>query len=288
MWLTDRAVQNEIVKISRNREVGVMASIERDGNNVVNRRLYANGTDQLQTILRMMKYGEDRKLSFFVGSNRIDLKELKMPMLHKMFTPEWRGFRDTWNENVGNVDVYYGKNLIWDFDKVQKPMEAFRLADSLCRHLKGQGMSPMMVFSGNKGFHVWLDEDESFELTKKGFGDLDAGELGHWYADTVQRVLKEATNEELDVADLSPVQRQGLIRCPYSIHPKTGQIVYPLDGQNLAVIRQLDEDIPSVGIAKAIHAWESPSENSFIEEPLYHPPMSQVYNRGMPVWEDLD
>ena len=40
---------------------------------------------------------------------------------------------------------------------------------------------------------------------------------------TVQRLLKEATGEELMVCDLSPVQRQGLIRCPYTIHPKTGQ-----------------------------------------------------------------
>lgn len=290
-WLSDRAVQNEIVKITRDREVGVLIAFDKEDKPIANRRLYANGTDQFKTILRMMKYDkEEKKVSFFVGSNRIKLKSLEMPMLHKCFTPEWKAFKQTWNANVGNADVYFGKNLIWDFDEVEKPMEAFELADGLCAYLDKQGFNPMMVFSGNKGFHVWLSHEESKTITNHDFSDFtntkdNARELGHFYAETVQRLLKEATGEELMVCDLSPVQRQGLIRCPYTIHPKTGQIVYPLNKANLDTLRGLSEDVSALDIAKAIHPWESPSENSFSDAPLYHPPMSQIFNRGMPVWE---
>lgn len=293
MWLTDKAVQNEIVKVARDREIGMMMAFEKDERPVAFRRLYANGTDQFGIILRMMKYGDSgKRLSFFVGSNRIKIGDMDMPRLFKMFSPEWRAFKTTWDERVGNASFYFGKNLIWDFDEVQKPMDAFRLADGLCKYLKEQGMSPMMVFSGNKGFHVWLNHEESYEVTQHDFTDFkgkkdNARALGHHYAETVQKVLKEATGEELEVCDLSPVQRQGLIRCPYSIHPKTGQIVYPLDGENLKVIRGLSPDVSALDIAKAIHPWESESENAFDETPLYHPPMSQVFNRGMPIWEDV-
>jgi len=291
VWMENLAVQNEIVKVMRNREVMIHKVFGEK--RIIKRRLYASGTDQLKTILKMYKYNtEGLSFHFYVGSNVIDLKALGMPKLFKMFSPEYRLFKGKWDEVLGNPTYYLEKNMIWDFDDEKQPILAFKEADKLCLWLTDEGYSPMMVFSGSKGFHVWLNEEESYSLVGHTWKDVQEYKephksLGHKYRDSLQDSMMKATGHELRQDDNSPILAQGMIRCPYSIHPKTGQVVYPLDKENLDKIRQLDDNASVIDIAKSIHEWESDAENYLGEDDvkMYHPPMSKVFNRGMPVWK---
>ena len=296
-WMGNLAVQNEIVKVMRNREVMIHKMyVDSEGftKRITKRRLYASGTDQFKTIQRMYKYNTNGlSFHYYIGSNVIDLKKINMPMLHKIFTPEYRLFKKKWDEKLGNPAYYLDKNMIWDFDDEALPMNAFKEADKLCLWLTNEGYSPMMVFSGGKGFHVWLNKEESLKLVGQTWTDVQHYKephksLGHIYRDVLQDCMVKATGHELRQDDNSPILAQGMIRCPYSIHPKTGQIVYPLDKENLEKLRKMDEKSQVIDIAKDIHDWESDAENYFGEDEgmkLYHPPMSKVFNRGMPIWE---
>jgi len=296
-WMDNLAVQNEIVKVMRNREVMIHKIYQKDDGTekrIIKRRLYASGTDQLKTILRLYKYGnESLAYHFYVGSNVIDLKAIGMPKLFKIFSPEYRAFKEKWDSKLGNPTYYLDKNMIWDFDDEEHPINAFKVADKLCLWLSNEGYSPMMVFSGSKGFHVWLNEKESFSLVGKTWIDVQDEKqphkaLGHIYRDVLQDSMMKGTGHGLRQDDNSPILAQGMIRCPYSIHPKTGQIVYPLDKSNLDELRQLNGNPTVFLMAKAIHEWSSDAENYYGDDEnvkLYHPPMSKVFNRGMPIWE---
>ena len=84
------------------------------------------------------------------------------------------------------------------------------------------------------------------------------------------------------------MRRQGLIRTPYSIHPKSGQIVWPMDAKDCERLRTMDNRKASpVEVAEALHPWNSPSENDMVHGDgvlLYHPPFNKVFKRGLPDW----
>lgn len=297
-WMDDPSVQHEIVRLSYNRESGVFIGWPDKGLFPV-RRLYVPNRETLKSLLRVSDY-ERRPVSFFLGSNVIHWRSLNPipPLPFKLYSPEWKAYKKTWvgfleKDHEAFENIWIGKNLIWDFDKAEAPLEAFDWADNLCRYLSAEGLHPKLVFSGNKGFHVWLDEEESMQVIGKTISDFKRKKdpllhFGRHCAEVVQTVLEKATGKELEVCDLSPVRRQGLIRTPYSIHPKSGQIVWPLDAQDCEKLRQMeDRKAPPAEVAKTLHAWNSPSENDMVHGEgviLYHPPFNKVFKRGMPDW----
>jgi hypothetical protein len=297
-WMDDASVQHEIIRISKYRETGLF--VGNPTNMFPVRRVYVPNRKTFQLLLDKMNYGK-KPISLFVGSNVIDWRKVEPipPLLWKVYTPEWKLYKNTWNgfmdkKHKSFSDIWIKKNLIWDFDKAEEPLQAFGWADELCVYLDNQGYSPKMVFSGNKGFHVWLDDDESMKLIDKTLADFKDSkdpmlEFGRHCAKVIQNTMEFATGKPLEVCDLSPVRRQGLIRTPYSIHPKSGQIVWPLNGEDLNKLRNMDNRKASpVDIAKELHSWNSPSENDFVDGKnvvLYHPPFNKVFQRGMPVWE---
>ena len=124
----------------------------------------------------------------------------------------------------------------------------------------------MLVFSGSKGFHVWLNKEDSYRLVGKTFTDFlpfdaekkgTAWKLSQVYNDVVVEVFETATGDSFRLADKSPIQRQGIISCPYSLHWTTGQIVWPLDERNLKDLRALPLDSQPSDIAKALHTQEN-------------------------------
>jgi len=297
-WMEDPSVQHEIIRLSYNRESGVFIGWPDKGLFPV-RRLYVPNRETLKSLLRVSDY-ERRPVSFFLGSNVIHWKSLNPipPLPFKLYSPEWKAYKETWKgflekDHEAFENIWIGKNLIWDFDKAEAPLEAFDWADNLCRYLSEEGYHPKLVFSGNKGFHVWLEEEESMALIGKTITDFKRKKdpllhFGRHCAEVVQTVLEKATGKELDVCDLSPVRRQGLIRTPYSIHPKSGQIVWPLDAQDCKKLREMKNRKASpVEVAEALHPWNSPSENDMVHGEgvlLYHPPFNKVFKRGMPDW----
>ena len=296
--MNDPSVQHEIIRLSYNRESGVFIGWADKGIFPV-RRLYIPNRETFKSLLNVIDY-ERRPISFFLGSNVIHWKSLNPipPLPYKIYTPQWKMYKAKWEEflskkNEHFEDIWIGKNLIWDFDKAEAPLEAFDWADNLCSYLSDEGYHPKLIFSGNKGFHVWLNEEESMRLIGKTLKDFIRKKdpllhFGRHCAEVVQNVLERATGKELDVCDLSPVRRQGLIRTPYSIHPKSGQIVWPLNAEDCAKLRAMKNRKASpVELAKELHCWDSPSENDMVNGEgvlLYHPPFNKVFKRGLPDW----
>jgi len=290
-WIEDRSVLFEMGKITKNREVYVHLI----GGKAPKRKLYARGSKHIGYIINRLS-SKKHGMKIGVCSNVIDFKKLNPPLLKDMFASDWFLWeKAVYNSNIGNPDIYLGKNLIWDIDAEGEPMKAFYQGEKVCGLLKGLGFDPMMVFSGSKGFHVWLNEEQSCKLTGKQFSDFkddNAKFLAKAYCEVVKSVFEEATQEEFRGADLTPVERQGIIACPYSIHWKTGQIVWPMDEMNLDAVRKLPANAQPVDIAKALHTqdngqlWQTDLE--FTDELLYFPPCHTVSKRGMPVWEGLD
>jgi hypothetical protein len=290
-WLEDRSVLYEMGKITKNREVYVHLT----GGKAPKRKLYANGSKQMAYIInRLSTKGLGMKIG--ICSNVIDFKKLNPPLLKDMFASDWFLWeRAVYKPNIGNPEIYLSKNLIWDIDAEGEPMKAFYQGEKVCAHLKGLGFDPMMVFSGSKGFHVWLNEKQSKGMVGDTFSDFkedNAKFLAKAYCEVVKDVFAEATGEEFRGADLTPVERQGIIACPYSVHWKTGQIVWPLDERNLNTLRGLASDAQPIDIAKALHTqpngqlWTTDLE--FTDALLYFPPCNTVSKRGMPFWKGLD
>ncbi len=290
-WIEDRSVLFEMSKIMKDREVYVHLT---DGN-APKRKLYAGGSRQIGYIVNRLS-SKTHGMKIGICSNVLDFKKLNPPLLKDMFVSDWfRWERAVYNPNVGNPDIYLGKNLIWDIDAEGEPMKAFYQGEKVCAHLKGLGYDPMMVFSGSKGFHVWLNEKQSKEMVGRQFSDFkenNAQLLAEAYREVVLSVFVEATQEEFRGADLTPIERQGIIACPYSIHWKTGQIVWPLDEGNLETLRNLPDDSLPVDIAKAIHTQENgqlwKTDLEFTDNLLYFSPCHTVSKRGMPLWKGID
>ena len=290
-WLEDRSVLYAMSKITKNREVYVHLT----GGKAPKRKLYAGGSKQMGYIVNRL-YSKNEGMKIGVCSNMMDFAKLNPPLLKDMFASDWYVWeRAVYKPNIGNPDFYLAKNLIWDIDAEGEPMKAFYQGEKVCAHLKCLGYNPMMVFSGSKGFHVWLNEEESEALVGSTFSDFkddNAKYLAKAYCEVVKEVFITATEEEFRGADLTPVERQGIIACPYSVHWKTGQIVWPLDERNLNSLRELPADAQPIDIAKAIHTqsngqlWTTDVE--FTDEPLYFSPCHTVSKRGMPLWKGLD
>lgn len=290
-WIEDRSVLFEISKITKDREVYVHLT----GGKAPKRKLYAGGSKQMGYIINRLS-SKKQGMKIGICSNIIDFKKLNPPLLKDMFASDWfRWEQAVYKPHIGHPDIYLGKNLIWDIDAEGEPMKAFYQGEKVCTHLKGLGFDPMIVFSGSKGFHVWLNENDSKTMAGKQFSDFkedNAKFLAKAYCKIVTSVFEEATQEEFRGADLTPVERQGIIACPYSIHWKTGQIVWPMDEMNLDAVRKLPANAQPVDIAKALHTqdngqlWQTDLE--FTDNPLYFPPCHTVSKRGMPLWKGID
>jgi len=290
-WIEDKSVLFEMSKLTKDREVYVHLT----GGKAPKRKLYAGGSKQMGYIINRLS-SKKHGMKIGICSNIIDFKKLNPPLLKDMFASDWfRWEQAVYKPHIGHPDIYLGKNLIWDIDSEGEPMKAFNQGEKVCAHLKELGVEPMMVFSGSKGFHVWLNENHSKEVVGKQFSDFkedNAKFLAKAYCEVVKSVFAEATQEEFRGADLTPVERQGIIACPYSIHWKTGQIVWPLDEMNLTTLRGLPANSQPIDIAKAIHTqpngqlWKTDLE--FTDELLYFPPCHTVSKRGMPLWKGID
>lgn len=240
-------------------------------------------------------------IGVFIGSNVInwDAMDIEPPPLRaKDFTRQ--DYSDVWNQYLspkgckerGVVweDIWVAKTLVFDFDSVHNPMVAFHRADQVSKYLYDNGYQPYMVFSGSKGFHIHLSIEDSRKLV--GFDLADYRDLadplkkiGRLYADKVVEICQKA-RVSYDNEDRSPNFRQGIVRCPYSIHPKTGQIVWPLDKKNLAELRKHDK--LSVGeIAQKLHKWDI-NQQSYIAKDYnitYITPEYIVESRGLTNWQ---
>jgi hypothetical protein len=153
-------------------------------------------------------------------------------------------------------EVWLGKNMVWDFDHEDLSV-SFQDSYQVYNYLTDAGMHPTIVFSGRKGFHVWLTGDESAKMAGVHLHDLKDNEdplrdIGKIYARVVADTTFAATGNAHPSLDLSPNYRQGLIRLPYSVNQ---QVVWPLSAEEINILHR-SEFSTAVEVGSLLHPWQ--------------------------------
>ena len=144
--------------------------------------------------------------------------------------------------------------------------------------------------SGNKGFHIWVHPEDIQKLipvdvmtkvhTLQSWGQLLAGLVREIVSEILGSTHWLATPPPLNT-DLSPNWMQGLVRCPYSIHEKSGQIVWPLDQEEITNLDLwMDEGSLATDVAGLLHSWVS-AFSGYSGKLTYHPPHNKMYQRTL-------
>jgi len=317
-WLDDPAVKGAIADFARNREVKLTVHRSEDKNEDFGfRQQRFQKSNSVEEVLKTLGW-PSRAVSIFVGTNRLDWNLTRLPPpLRKLgvsgFNKEdMKTYRTFWNKTLTRagckelqVDyetIWKGKDLVWDVDLPEYPGAAFGVANDITKFLEARhGLTPQIVFSGSKGFHIWVSAEDAkvlatkvsphYETTYKNQDDALRYQ-SKIYRTVVEAMFDEAiTGTSINYLDLAPIQRQGIIRCPYSIHPKTGQVVWPLDNEERCALESLIQDNCEVSlwdIITTIHPWTKVNEierQDFPEMGIH--PFREVWRRGFPMWQKV-
>ena len=317
-WLDDPAVQGAISVFARNREVKLTVHRSLDKSEDFGfRQQRFRKSSSVGEVLKTLGWPA-REISLFVGTNNLNWNLMRLPPplrsrgvtgFNKDAIVEYRNFwKDTLTREkckalqVDFETIWNGKDMVWDIDLPQHPGAAFGVTNEIAKFLEStHGLHPQIVFSGSKGFHLWLHADEAKVLATKVSPyfspTYDKEDDALRYQSKIYRTVVEAmfdeatTGTKINYLDLAPVQRQGVIRCPYSIHPKTGQVVWPLDAEERLALEQLvsqNFEVTLWDIVTTIHPWTKTNEidrEDFPEMGIH--PFREVWQRGFPMWQTL-
>jgi len=269
-WLRDPAIVGNISTLARNREIKWTWCLP-DGNEIGIRQTRIAWSRDFERWITMLDV-DRRHLDIFMSTNIIDWK--KIPELpppyrlkgrgintkgRKTYAERWKHFLTPAGLKPYGVDfkeLWLGKNMVWDFDNTDL-REAFDDADKVYTYLIEAKLSPTMVFSGRKGFHIWLNPEDSAKMAGVHLHDLahkedPLREIGRIYARVVADTTFAATGNAHPSLDLSPNYRQGIIRIPYSVNQ---QIVWPLSIDEIASLKRGSFQ-SAKDVAKILHSWE--------------------------------
>jgi len=147
----------------------------------------------------------------------VDGPEAVYPWLDQRERPVWL-----------SVSTYYPDKTVWNTDRVFFDFDApdLNVAWADARRFAGNishnyGLRPFIVFSGKKGYHVYVfllepvGDGLTDALKKRVYGELQAMLIGAHSYPTLDRAV---------IGDYKRVAR-----VPYSVHEKTGNLVVPVD-----------------------------------------------------------
>jgi hypothetical protein len=311
-------VQGAISVFAKNREVKLTVHRSKDKSEDFGfRQQRFRKSSSVGEVLKTLGWPA-REISLFVGTNNLNWNLMRLPPplrsrgvtgFNKDAIVEYRNFwKDTLTREkckalqVDFETIWNGKDMVWDIDLPQHPGAAFGVTNEIAKFLEStHGLHPQIVFSGSKGFHLWLHADEAKVLATKVSPyfspTYDKEDDALRYQSKIYRTVVEAmfdeatTGTKINYLDLAPVQRQGVIRCPYSIHPKTGQVVWPLDAEERLALEQLvskNFEVTLWDIVTTIHPWTKTNEidrEDFPEMGIH--PFREVWQRGFPMWQTL-
>lgn len=293
-WLDNPVVGSAIYEMARNREVKWEITNKDTIFGIRHTRInWSKDTLRWLEILEANK----RPVSIFIGTNVInwDAVDHLPPRLRggeslnkkgrEDYNKIWKQYTTPAGCATRGVDFYkiwLGKNMVWDIDHENDLSIAFGDAYAIYQHLKALNYTPSLVFSGNKGFHVWLSIKESEQIVGMSLQDVPPDDplrhLGKLYREKIQEISVSATGSRLPNLDLAPAQRQGIIRCPYSQHGKTGLVVWPLDEKEIKLLKHKRGSLTPHQIADLLHSWDMKNWNG---EKVSMPPHYTVINRGL-------
>ncbi len=199
----------------------------------------------------------------------------------KIYQKDWKNiiFKDPEIAPIGQ------QLMIFDFDDVDLKV-AWNRARSVYNYLRNEySAQPSFIFSGNKGFHIWVHPEDIpkiiSEITENSefFNAFTNQTFGQLLARKVEEIVFEVTGSAQPVADLSPNYIQGMVRCPYSIHEKSGQVVWPLSQTDILMLEKSSFKV-AAEVGKLLHPWninlkEFPGVTTWI------PPHANLYNRTL-------
>lgn len=193
-----------------------------------------------------LEFFANKRFDFWVTTEAYDWSKIPTHPTRFVGFMKWRNevFKPAQETEPGFIK---GKDLVFELDCAghkrtgddwEKGIAVTRKLVDVCRSM---GIPEVwVVFSGSGGFHVWVP----WVHLRKFYEASDWGSFG-----TELVPLSEFTKSfSADVScsagaalgknkvlfldgieiDIAPNLRRGLIRCPYSLHPKTGNVVYAL------------------------------------------------------------
>jgi hypothetical protein len=288
-WYTDIAVLHEICGITYSRETKWQVILPSKNMWGIRHR-FLGSIDYLEKELAILDI-HNRPVGMMVGTQEINWSNIP-PSDHPpsqlisngSWNPKIKTYNNDWKDIIEDPDVAKIGNqiMVFDFDDTKDIRIPFDNALTIYDYLRSKDINPSFIFSGNKGFHIWVHPEDVQKLIPVDVITKDT--LQNWgrlLARLVKDIVLEVLGSEHPVADLSPNYMQGMVRCPYSIHEKSGQIVWPMDQEEINKLDlQLEEGSSAPDVARLLHSWisEFPGYSGKI---TYHPPHSKMYKRTL-------
>ena len=297
-WYTNKAVLHQIRDITYSRETKwniILPSKKMWGV----RHRFLGSIDYLEKELAILDI-HNRPVGMMVGTQEINWSNIP-PADHppsqlisngSFNLSEIKNYNKDWKQIIEDPDVAKIGNqiMVFDFDDPTDLRKAFDDALAIYDYLRDQDINPSFIFSGNKGFHIWVHPEAIQKLipvdvmtkvhTLQRWGQLLAGLVREIVSEILGSTHWLATPPPLNT-DLSPNWMQGLVRCPYSIHEKSGQIVWPLDQEEITNLDLwMDEGSLATDVAGLLHSWVS-AFSGYSGKLTYHPPHNKMYQRTL-------
>jgi hypothetical protein len=289
-WYTNKAVLHQLRDITYSRETKWQIILPSNKMWGIRHR-FLGSIDYLEKELAILDI-HNRPVGMMVGTQEINWSNIP-PADHPpsklisngSWNTEIKTYNNDWKGIIEDPDVARIGNqiMVFDFDDTRDLRIPFDNALDIYNYLRDKDINPSFIFSGNKGFHIWVHPEDIQKLipvevmtkvhTLQSWGRLLAG--------VVKEIVEEVLGSAHPIADLSPNYMQGMVRCPYSIHEKSGQVVWPLDQEEIINLDlNLEEGSLATDVAGLLHTWVScfPGYDGKI---THHPPHSKMFRRTL-------
>jgi hypothetical protein len=200
-----------------------------------------------------------KKFNFYCTTERYDWTKIPPHPTRFDGHKEWRNniFKPAQEKIPGFIK---GKDAVFELDcagghkRVADDWEkGIAVARKIVDTCKSLGIREMWAdFSGSGGLHLWVPWEQLLkfhadsEYAEAGLELVALGEFAKKFVADVA-LLSGAFGGPDKVlfidgitVDISPNTRRGLIRCPYSLHPKTNNVVYPFDKKEFEELLPVD------------------------------------------------
>ena len=289
-WHTNKAVLHQLRDITYSRETKWQIILPSNKMWGIRHR-FLGSIDYLEKELAILDI-HNRPVGMMVGTQEINWSNIP-PADHPpsklisngSWNTEIKTYNNDWKGIIEDPDVARIGNqiMVFDFDDTRDLRIPFDNALDIYNYLRDKDINPSFIFSGNKGFHIWVHPEDIQKLipvevmtkvhTLQSWGRLLAG--------VVKEIVEEVLGSAHPIADLSPNYMQGMVRCPYSIHEKSGQVVWPLDQEEIINLDlNLEDGSLATDVAGLLHTWVScfPGYDGKI---THHPPHSKMFRRTL-------
>ena len=289
-WYTNKAVLHQLRDITYSRETKWQIILPSNKMWGIRHR-FLGSIDYLEKELAILDI-HNRPVGMMVGTQEINWSNIP-PADHPpsklisngSWNTEIKTYNNDWKGIIEDPDVARIGNqiMVFDFDDTRDLRIPFDNALDIYNYLRDKDINPSFIFSGNKGFHIWVHPEDIQKLipvevmtkvhTLQSWGRLLAG--------VVKEIVEEVLGSAHPIADLSPNYMQGMVRCPYSIHEKSGQVVWPLDQEEIINLDlNLEDGSLATDVAGLLHTWVScfPGYDGKI---THHPPHSKMFRRTL-------